>query len=139
MQSDLEGPTNIGTEEYVSVAELVQTVIEASGKEIHIEYVEGPVGVQARNAMSRATSNRGSPVSSVSALKATFGIVGVDGAVDMIITSLEVGFNSQSESPAVSPLSRAGVSTGGTHRSIRRILASPIVRHSRSGGGIPGC
>jgi GDP-D-mannose 3',5'-epimerase len=49
MQSDLEGPANIGTEEYVSVAELVQTVIEASGKEIHIEYVEGPVGVQARN------------------------------------------------------------------------------------------
>jgi GDP-D-mannose 3', 5'-epimerase len=49
VQSDLEGPANIGTEEYVSVAELVQTVIEASGKEIHIEYVEGPVGVQARN------------------------------------------------------------------------------------------
>jgi nucleoside-diphosphate-sugar epimerase len=49
MQSDLEGPANIGTEEYVSVAELVQAVIEASGKEIGIEYVEGPVGVQARN------------------------------------------------------------------------------------------
>jgi GDP-D-mannose 3',5'-epimerase len=49
VQSDLEGPANIGTEEYVSVAELVQAVIEASGKEIHIQYVEGPVGVQARN------------------------------------------------------------------------------------------
>jgi nucleoside-diphosphate-sugar epimerase len=27
----------------------VQTVIDVSGKEIHVEHVEGPVGVQARN------------------------------------------------------------------------------------------
>jgi len=44
MQSDLEDSTNIGGEEYVTVAELVQTVIDVSGKDIHIEYVEGPVG-----------------------------------------------------------------------------------------------
>jgi nucleoside-diphosphate-sugar epimerase len=49
MQSDLRGPTNIGGDEYVTVDELVQTVIDASGKEIHVEHVEGPVGVQARN------------------------------------------------------------------------------------------
>ena len=49
MQSDLEDPTNIGSKEYVTVDELVQTVIEVSGKEIHIQHVEGPVGVQARN------------------------------------------------------------------------------------------
>jgi nucleoside-diphosphate-sugar epimerase len=57
MQSDpstgsgrrLEGPVNIGSEEHVTVDELVQTVIEVSGKEIHVKYVEGPVGVQARN------------------------------------------------------------------------------------------
>jgi nucleoside-diphosphate-sugar epimerase len=49
MQSDLEGAANIGTEEYVTVAELVQTVIDVSGKDVGIEYVEGPVGVQARN------------------------------------------------------------------------------------------
>jgi GDP-D-mannose 3',5'-epimerase len=49
MQSDLEGPTNIGSEEYVTVDELVGTVIEVSGKEIHVQHVEGPVGVQARN------------------------------------------------------------------------------------------
>jgi GDP-D-mannose 3',5'-epimerase len=48
-QSDLEGPVNIGGEEYVTVAELVQTVIDVSGKAIEIEYVDGPVGVQARN------------------------------------------------------------------------------------------
>jgi nucleoside-diphosphate-sugar epimerase len=49
MQSDLEGPTNIGSDEYVTVDELVQTVIHVSGKEVDIEHVEGPVGVQARN------------------------------------------------------------------------------------------
>lgn len=49
MQSDLEGPTNIGGEQYVTVDELVNTVIDVSGKEINIEHVEGPVGVRARN------------------------------------------------------------------------------------------
>ena len=49
MQSDLGGPVNIGSEEYVTVDELVQTVIEVSGKTIDIKHVEGPVGVQARN------------------------------------------------------------------------------------------
>jgi len=49
MHSDLEGPTNIGSSQYVTVDELVETVIEIAGKEIHKQYVEGPVGVQARN------------------------------------------------------------------------------------------
>ena len=49
MQSDLEGPTIIGSDEYVTVDELVQAVIGVSGKEIQVKYVEGPVGVQARN------------------------------------------------------------------------------------------
>jgi len=49
MQSDLEGPVNIGSDEYVTVDELVRTVIEASGKTINVKYVKGPVGVQARN------------------------------------------------------------------------------------------
>jgi nucleoside-diphosphate-sugar epimerase len=48
-QSDLREAANIGTEEYVTVNELVETVIEVSGKEIGVEHVEGPVGVQARN------------------------------------------------------------------------------------------
>ncbi len=49
VHSDLEGPTNIGTEQYVTVNELVQTVAEVSGKKIHVRHVEGPIGVQARN------------------------------------------------------------------------------------------
>jgi GDP-D-mannose 3',5'-epimerase len=48
-QSDLEGAVNLGGSEYVTVAELVQTVIDVSGKEISTEYVDGPVGVHSRN------------------------------------------------------------------------------------------
>jgi nucleoside-diphosphate-sugar epimerase len=47
--SDLEGPTNIGLPEYVSVKQLVDTVARAAGKKIHIRYVDGPVGVHSRN------------------------------------------------------------------------------------------
>jgi len=57
MQSDpstgsgqrLEGPVNLGSDERVTVADLVRTVIEVSGKRIKVKYVPGPVGVQARN------------------------------------------------------------------------------------------
>jgi len=49
MQSDIEGPTNIGSDEYVSVSELVSAVAAAAGKAIHVRYVDGPVGVRSRN------------------------------------------------------------------------------------------
>jgi len=48
-QSSLRGPANIGSPEYVSVAELVKTVAQVAGKTIGVKYVEGPVGVQSRN------------------------------------------------------------------------------------------
>ncbi|MCM8775350.1 MAG: NAD-dependent epimerase/dehydratase family protein [Candidatus Omnitrophica bacterium] len=49
MHSELEGPTNIGNPEYVTVQELVDTVIQISGKKIRVKYIPGPVGVQSRN------------------------------------------------------------------------------------------
>ncbi len=49
MQSDLTGATNLGCPQYVTVDELVSTVAEVAGKEIHIVHVPGPVGVQSRN------------------------------------------------------------------------------------------
>ena len=49
MDSSVEGPTNIGTPEYVSVQQLVDAVAEAAGKRIGAQYVPGPVGVQSRN------------------------------------------------------------------------------------------
>ena len=53
MQSDLEGPVNLGSDERVTVANLVRTVIEVSGKRIKVKYVPGPVGVHARNPSAR--------------------------------------------------------------------------------------
>ncbi len=49
MHSDLGGPVNLGSDERVTVADLVRTVIEASDKPITVSYVPGPVGVHARN------------------------------------------------------------------------------------------
>ena len=49
MHSELEGPANIGSPEYVSVEGLVRAIGEAAGKRFRVEYVEGPVGVQSRN------------------------------------------------------------------------------------------
>lgn len=49
MHSDLEGPVNIGSPEYNSVNELVETVAKAAGKAIRTRHVDGPIGVQSRN------------------------------------------------------------------------------------------
>ena len=49
MHSDLEGAVNIGSPEYVTVKELVETTAEVAGKRINVEWVKGPVGVQSRN------------------------------------------------------------------------------------------
>ena len=38
----LEGPVNIECPQYVTVDELVATVIEVSGKEIRVKHVDGP-------------------------------------------------------------------------------------------------
>jgi nucleoside-diphosphate-sugar epimerase len=49
MESDIDGPANLGSAEYVSVKQLVDTVAAVSGKSINVRWVDGPVGVQSRN------------------------------------------------------------------------------------------
>jgi nucleoside-diphosphate-sugar epimerase len=49
MQSDIAEPTNIGSDERVSVNELVASVADVAGKRVKIRHVDGPVGVHARN------------------------------------------------------------------------------------------
>jgi nucleoside-diphosphate-sugar epimerase len=48
-QSDIAEPANIGSPEYVTVDELVATVLEVAGKRVRITHVKGPVGVLSRN------------------------------------------------------------------------------------------
>ena len=49
MQSDLEGPVNIGCPQYATVDELTAIIAEVSGKKITFKHVKGPVGVHSRN------------------------------------------------------------------------------------------
>jgi nucleoside-diphosphate-sugar epimerase len=49
VQPDFEGLVDVGGEEYVTGDELVRTVVDVSGKKIHVKHAEGPIGVQARN------------------------------------------------------------------------------------------
>jgi len=49
MHSDLKSPANIGCPQYVTVKELIDAVAQVSGKNIHVKWIEGPVGVQSRN------------------------------------------------------------------------------------------
>lgn len=47
--SDIAVPVNIGTHEYVTVNELLETVARVAGKRIAIRHTDGPVGVESRN------------------------------------------------------------------------------------------
>ena len=49
MNSDFIGPVNIGSEEMVSINELVQIVAKIAGKTIRINNIPGPEGVRGRN------------------------------------------------------------------------------------------
>lgn len=49
MQSNMDKPVNIGTEEYITVNELIEQVCRISGKRVKKKYVDGAVGVQSRN------------------------------------------------------------------------------------------
>jgi len=48
-RSSFDRPANIGTREYVTVDQLVETVIRVSGKQVSVRHVDGPVGVRSRN------------------------------------------------------------------------------------------
>ncbi len=49
MQSDEGRPTNIGSDQRVSVNELVDVVAKLAEKNVNVKHIDGPVGVQARN------------------------------------------------------------------------------------------
>lgn len=49
MHSEIDHPANIGTQEYVTVRQLLETIAEVAGKSIQIKGIPGPVGVASRN------------------------------------------------------------------------------------------
>ena len=49
MESDFIGPVNIGSDEMISINDLVNYVIDISGKMVNVKHIHGPTGVRGRN------------------------------------------------------------------------------------------
>ena len=49
VKSKIDSPTNLGSDEYVTVDQLADAVISVSGKNLRIKHIKGPVGVASRN------------------------------------------------------------------------------------------
>lgn len=53
MRSDFTGPVNIGSDEMVSINQLVDAVAKIAGKNIKKNHIAGPIGVRGRNSDNR--------------------------------------------------------------------------------------
>ena len=53
MRSEFEGPVNIGSEEMVTINQLVSMVADIADKDLSVVHVDGPVGVRGRNSDNR--------------------------------------------------------------------------------------
>jgi nucleoside-diphosphate-sugar epimerase len=49
MNSNYTEPINIGSNEMITIKDLANMIIDASGKEVHLKFIDGPVGVEGRN------------------------------------------------------------------------------------------
>jgi nucleoside-diphosphate-sugar epimerase len=58
MDSDFVGPVNIGSEEMVTINDLVAMVTKISGKSIQVKHIEGPLGVRGRNSDNRLIAEK---------------------------------------------------------------------------------
>lgn len=58
LRSDFEGPVNIGSDEMVSINQLVDYVADIAGKKIVRRHVPGPLGVRGRNSDNRLIGER---------------------------------------------------------------------------------
>jgi len=53
MESDFEGPVNIGSEEMVTINRMTEMIMEIAGKILTIKHIPGPVGILGRNSDNR--------------------------------------------------------------------------------------
>jgi GDP-D-mannose 3',5'-epimerase len=58
LRSEFEGPVNIGSDEMVSINQLVGMVADIAGKQIEINHIPGPLGVRGRNSDNRLIEQR---------------------------------------------------------------------------------
>lgn len=75
MESDFQGPVNIGSEEMIAINDFAQMVIDISGKKLTINNIPGPEGVRGRNSdndLIHAKLNWKPSVPLVQGMKKTF-------------------------------------------------------------------
>jgi len=53
MESDFSGPVNIGSEEMVTINQLLEYVAEIANKKINVNHIDGPLGVRGRNSHNK--------------------------------------------------------------------------------------
>jgi nucleoside-diphosphate-sugar epimerase len=58
MESDFEGPVNIGSEEMVSINRLAEMIMEIAGKKVSIRHIPGPLGVRGRRSDNKLVYER---------------------------------------------------------------------------------
>jgi nucleoside-diphosphate-sugar epimerase len=58
MRSGFAGPLNVGSEEMVTINELVDLVADIAGKPVGKRHVDGPQGVRGRNSDNRLIRER---------------------------------------------------------------------------------
>jgi len=58
MRSDFEGPVNIGSDEMISINQLVDLIMEIAGKPLEKRHVSGPLGVRGRTSDNRLIRER---------------------------------------------------------------------------------
>jgi nucleoside-diphosphate-sugar epimerase len=58
MRSDFTGPANIGSDEMVTIDQLVDIVAGIAGKSIKKRHIDGPTGVRGRNSDNRLIRDR---------------------------------------------------------------------------------
>ncbi len=57
-RSNFEGPVNIGSEEMITINQLVDIVADIAGKTIYKHHIPGPLGVRGRNSDNRLIAER---------------------------------------------------------------------------------
>jgi GDP-D-mannose 3', 5'-epimerase len=57
-RSDFTGPVNIGSDEMVTINQLVDMVADIAGKPISVVHIDGPLGVRGRNSDNRLIKQR---------------------------------------------------------------------------------
>lgn len=52
-RSEQTGPFNVGSDEMVTINQLVEMAMDIAGKKLHVEHIPGPLGVRGRNSDNR--------------------------------------------------------------------------------------